>query len=374
MYNSIKLKMVKIVKSRLSVLFFFLALISLASCEHSEHAAHQTGVLPITNPVKMDTILFEEYVCQIHSYQHIELRALEKGYLQEILVDEGQRVAEGKLLFQIQPTIYKAEVDKCQAEVSFAEIEYQNTKALADSNIVSVSELALAQARLEKARAELQLAETHLEFTRVRAPFNGIIGKFEDVRLGSLLDEGELLTKLSDNSKMWVYFNVPEATYLDYMNNEQRGINQEVKLRLANGKIFPQVGIIETIESDFNNTTGNIAFRATFSNPSGLLRHGQTGTILWPKEITNKIVIPQKATFEVLDKKFVYVVDEEGVIESKEIKVANELDHIYLLDSGLSENERILIDGLRKVRSGNHIAYEFVEPEVVFSQLKLHAE
>ena len=137
------------------------------------------------------------------------MKALEKGYLQNVYVDEGKMVRKGQLLFQIMPLIYQAEMKKAQAEVEFVEIEYINTKKLADSNIVSSSELALAKAHLDKAKAELSLAQVHLGFTQINAPFDGIVGRFH-VRLGSLIEEGELLTTLSDNSKMWVYFNVPE--------------------------------------------------------------------------------------------------------------------------------------------------------------------
>lgn len=345
-----------------------------ASCHHPEQAHHEVGILPVTNPMFIDTTLFDEFVCQIHSYQRIELRALEKGYLQQVLVDEGELVRAGQHLFQIQPTIYEAELLKAQAELEAAQIEFQNTRALAENQIVSQSELALAQARVAQAKAELQLANVHLGFTRIMAPFNGIIGKFEDVRLGSLLDEGELLTTLTDNSKMWVYFNVPEARYLDYAQAPQSGDREEVFLRLANGRQFNQPGIIETIESDFNNTTGNIAFRATFQNPQRLLRHGQTGTILWPFKTGRVLAIPQKATFEILDKKFVFVVEDDGIIRSREIAVGRELDHIYLIQSGLNQKDRILIDGLRKVQSGDHIEFEFEDPSSVFEHLELHAE
>lgn len=344
------------------------------SCQHEEHKTHHIGVLPVTTPMTQDTTTYQEFVCQIHSFQHIELRAMEKGYLEKTLVDEGEFVTQGQLLFQIQPTIYEAEAKMAEAEVDFATIEYENTKALADSNIVSSSELALAKATLEKAKAELSLSKAHLKFTEVRAPFRGIVGKFEDVRLGSLLDEGELLTTLSDNSKVWVYFNVPESQYLDYASRPVNEKSQMVKLRLANQKIFEIDGVIETIESDFNKNTGNIAFRATFDNPKGLLRHGQTGTILWPKELTGHLAIPQKATFEVLDKKFVFVVDSVGKVHSREVKIAQELDHIYLLENGLANTDRILLDGLRKVRNGDQIEFEFVKPKSVFAQLQLHAE
>lgn len=343
------------------------------SCKKNEHQDHTKAIFKVTSPLQKDTIIHSEYVCQIHAFQHIELRVIEKGYLQKVLVDEGQHVKKGQLLFQIQPTIYAAEVKKAESEVQFAAVEYSNIKALSDKDIVSKSELALAKAKLEKAKAELQLATAHLGFTEIRAPFDGIVGKFENVRLGSLLDEGELLTTLSDNSKMWVYFNIPESVYLNY-KMAKKDSNEHVHLRLANNAIYNREGVIETIVSDFNNRTGNIAFRATFPNPSGLLRHGQTGIILWPKDLHDVLMIPQKATFEILEKKFVYMVDSSGLIHSREIQVEDELNHIYLTKNGLAPDDRILLEGLRKVQNGQKIAYRFIQPEQVFANLQLHAE
>ncbi len=345
----------------------------LTSCNHQEHQEHPMATFKVTQPIQKDTIINQEYVSQIHAHQHIELRALEKGYLQKIFVDEGQLVKKGQLLFQIQPNIYQAEAQKAQSEVEFAEVEYQNALALAEKNIISQSEVVLAKAKLSQAKAELSLAQTHLGFTEIRAPFDGIVGKFEDVRLGSLLDEGELLTTLSDNSKMWVYFNVPEAEYLDYAMREKEE-NEHVHLRLANNRLFTEEGIIETIESDFNNRTGNIAFRATFSNPKRLLRHGQTGSILWPKGFNQVTMIPQKATFEILEKKYVYVVNDDGWVKSREIKIEDEINHIYLISGGLKPAEKFLLEGIRKVKNGDKIQFELIAPEKVFSNLELHAE
>lgn len=321
----------------------------------------------------MDTSITEDYVCQIRSIRHIELRAQEKGYLQKIFVDEGQFVRKGQLLFQIMPTLYEAELQKAEAEVNFAQIEYQNTKSLADSNVVAPNELAMAKAKLDKARAELALAQVHLGFTKIRAPFDGIIDRLE-VRLGSLVDEGELLTNLSDNSKMWVYFNVPEAEYLDYRAKVKQDSVITVKLLMANNKLFDYPGIVETIEADFNNETGNIAFRATFPNPDGLLRHGQTGSIKMAVPMENTLIMPQKATFEILEKKYVFVVDEKNVVRSREITIGAEMEDLYAVTAGLADDEKILLEGLRKVRDNDKITYEYKDPKSVISSLKVYAE
>lgn len=353
--------------------FLLLLLVLFSSCTYHEDKHEEVLELHVTSPKLMDTKTTQEYVCQIHASKHIELRGLERGYLQKIFVDEGQLVKTGQLMFKILPNIYEADLLKAKAEASLAEIEYLNTKALADSNVVSKNELALAKANLDKANAEVSLAATHLGFTNVNAPFSGIMDHLL-VREGSLIDEGELLTTLSDNSEMWVYFNVPEAVYLDYMTKSEKDRPKNVYLKMANGEIFDQPGIIEVIEGEFNNETGTIQFRANFPNPKGILRHGQTGTIMIDIPYKNALIIPQKATFEVLDKKYVFVVNKENKLEQKNIKIAQELPHIYIIQDGLEETDKILLDGLRKVINGDEIKVDFKKPEDVLSNLDLYAE
>jgi membrane fusion protein, multidrug efflux system len=357
----------------ISILMCIVVLLS-TSCRHDEHEKHEDTKFIVTSPVRKDTIVYHEYVCQISSIQHIEIRALERGYLQNIYVDEGQAVKKGQLMFQIMPMLYEAEMQKAKAEVNFTEIEFLNTKNLADSNIVSPNELALATARLNKAKAELSLAQAHLDFTKIYAPFNGIMDRFH-VRLGSLLDEGELLTTLSDNSKMWVYFNVPESEYLDYVTRVKTEKPQHLILQMANGQSFDQKGILETIEADFNNETGNIAFRAVFSNPEGILRHGETGNILMPTALNGALLIPQQATFEILDKKYVFVIGNDNVVRSREITTGIEIPHLYVVTDGLHENDKILVEGLRKVRNNQKIEFDFHKQENILADLRsLHAE
>lgn len=359
---------------RISIITCLAALMLTSGCRQEEGQKEEQSTFMVTSPMRIDTTIYNEYVCQIHSHQRIEIRALEKGYLEKIFVDEGQAVKKGQLMFQIKPTIYQAELQKAQAEVNYAQIEYENTKTLAGNKIVSPNELALAQARLDKAKAELSLAQTHLNFTEIRAPFDGLMDHLE-VRLGSLVDEGELLTSLSDNSKMWVYFNVPESEYLDYAPKAKSEEMKVVKLRMANHNEFNYPGKVETIEADFNNETGNIEFRATFPNPQGLLRHGETGDILMPVKLNKALIIPQKATFEILDKKFVFVVDKNNVVKSREIQVGLEIPHIYVLNGGIQDDEKILVEGLRKVKNNEKILWKFEDPRQVFTDLKnLHAE
>lgn len=359
---------------RIPVLLSLCAVLYMTGCStNAEEKKEEAVNYLVTSPLQKDTTITKDYVCQIHAIRHIELRAQQRGYIQTIYVDEGQRISQGQLMFQIMPKLYEAELHKAQAEAKFAAIEYQNTKKLADSKIVAPNELAMSDAKLDKAKAEVDLAETHLGFTRIRAPFSGMMDHFQ-VRQGSLVDEGALLTTLSDNSKMWVYFNVPEAEYLDLKTRTAANGMLNVTLMMANNKLFPYPGVVQTIEADFNNETGNIAFRATFPNPKGLLRHGETGNVRMTLPLTNALIIPQKATFEVLEKRYVYIVDKDNIIRSREITIAAEMPHIFAVQAGLKKDDRILLEGLRQVRENEKIRTKFVQPTAVLAHLGLYAE
>jgi membrane fusion protein (multidrug efflux system) len=294
--------------------------------------------------------------------------------LESIPVKEGQAVKQGELLFEILPTLYQARLDSDVAEADLAQIEFNNTQKLNQQNIVSEQEVALARAKLAKAQAKVKLAQAELNFAKIKAPFDGIIDRLHQQQ-GSLISEGDVLTTLSDNTVMWVYFNVPEARYLEYKSGlEHEDKTLQVELKLADHSKFPQPGVIGAIEADFNNETGNIAFRADFPNPDALLRHGQTGTVLINRLLPQAIVIPQRAKFEILAKQYVFVVGDDNVVQQREIEIQHELDDIFVIQKGLRAEDKIVLEGVRQVRDGDRVDYEFKDPQDVLSNLKNHAE
>ncbi|MGE0790860.1 MAG: efflux RND transporter periplasmic adaptor subunit [Sandaracinaceae bacterium] len=353
-----------------------------AQDEEHEHEEHHRIV--VTSPAVRDVPTTQGFVCQVHSRRHIEVRALEEGYLEQVPVQEGQRVHQGQLLFRILPVLYRARLDAHRAELSHAEIRLQNTRQLAESNVVSQQELALVTAERDRVRAEMGLAQAEYRFTNVVAPFDGIIDR-QYIQQGSLVEEGDMLTTMSDNDVMWVYFNVPEADYLRYKalpdssdpEHPQllRFEGATIQLRLANAALFDQnAGDTVTIESTFDNTTGNVQFRADFPNPNGLLRHGQTGTVLINNTMHDALVIPQRAVFDILDKQYVYVVGEDGIAHQREITIAHEANDIFVIASGLERDDHFILDGVRQVHDGQHLTTEWVPPEQALSNLQHHAE
>jgi len=373
--------------SRISALILALTSLALPACQgtHAEEHSHQKHhPIVVTSPLAKDVIITQPYVCQIHSRRHIEVKALEEGYLEAITVKEGQAVKEGDVLFRVIPALYKAKWDAEVAEAEFARVEYEQTKKLAtgDRPVVSQTEVTLYQAKLAKAQAKAKLAEVEFGFTEVKAQFDGIIDRLHQQQ-GSLVGKGDLLTTLSDNQVMWVYFNVPEARYFEFNNGRGKStgdsrlelVDSRIELRLADGNKFKHSpGNAVTVEGKFNNETGNIAFRADFPNPDGLLRHGQTGTVLIHRAMKNAVVIPQRATFEVLDKQYVWVVGEDHVVRQRPITVQHELEDIYVVQSGIDVKDKIILDGVRQVRDGDKVEYEFRQPEEALAHQKYHAE
>jgi membrane fusion protein (multidrug efflux system) len=277
-------------------------------------------------------------------------------------------------MFKIYPVLYKAKLDTEVAEAQQAQIEYDNSKSLFEKKIVSNQELLLVQAKLNKAKAQLEMAKAELSFTDIRAPFAGIVDR-QQKQQGSLIEEGEILSTLSDNDVMWVYFNVHERAYLDYKERLAKGDNElQVELKLANGNLFPQHGKIGAIEAEFNNETGNIAFRADFPNPDSLLRHGQTGTILIHRPLKGALVIPQRAKFEILAQQYVFVVGDDGIVHQRDITVQSVMDDIFVIKDGLTEGDKIVLEGVREVRDGEKVDFEYKDPVEVLSQLKNKAE
>jgi membrane fusion protein (multidrug efflux system) len=350
-------------------------LLSLPACNmHKEEHHHEAHKIVATSPQSRNVTLTQQYVCQIHSQRHIKVRALERGYLEAIMLKEGQTVKEGDLMFKVIPVLYQARLDAELAENNLAQLEYKYTKKLFEDKVVSQNEVALNMAKVKKTEAKVMQAQAELNFASIKAPFDGIVDRLRHQQ-GSLVEEGEDLTTLSDNSQMWVYFNVREARYLEYMTElRQHKDELHIELVLADGSKFPQTGKINAIEADFNNETGTVPFRADFPNPDRLLRHGQTGNVLISRVVKDAIVIPQRAIFEVLDKRYVYVIDEEDVAHQREIVVQNELEDIFVIKTGVSVDDKIVLEGIRQIRDGDKVEYEDRQAEQVVADLKQHAE
>jgi len=339
---------------RIVVLLSFIALVSFTGCHSKQVQKSEAGKFPVTTPLVKDTSFIKEYVAEIQSIQNIEIRAKVKGYIESIRVDEGQLVKAGQVLFTIRPKEYEAELIKAKAGLKTAELELQNVKKLTAKNIVSQTELDAAEAKLEEAKADVGLAELYVSYTQVKAPFTGTIDRLK-FKVGSLIDEGTLLTTLSDNKEVHAYFNLSESEYLDYQSQTLDKGKNLASLILANNQLHSYPGVVEAIAGEFDKNTGSIAFRAKFPNPDLLLKQGETGKVQLRTYLKNALIIPQKSTFELQDRIYVYVVDKNNVVQARNISIRQKITNLYVIESGLSESDTFLLEGVQNVKEDEKI-------------------
>ena len=344
------------------------------SAVNAEDQINQPDKFPVTNPVVMDTAYTVDYIADIQALQYVELRAKVGGYLNAIHIDEGQKVKKGDLLFSISRQGYESELLRAQAslksaiaEAKVAEVELENVRALVENDVVSETELRLAQsklevlqAKIEEARSNESSARLNLQFTQLYAPFDGIIGRIPN-KVGSLVEEGTSLTSISDHSQVYAYFNVSEREYLNLIHSMDQDKGQNVSLVMLNNQLYPYPGKIGSIDSRIDKETGNIAFRALFANPDHLLRHGATGKVRLRKEVKQALIIPQKSAFTVQDRMYVFALNDENVVERRIVVPRLSLPHVYVLESGLSTTDRVIYEGIQHVREGEEVAFKLVD-------------
>ncbi|WP_225616278.1 efflux RND transporter periplasmic adaptor subunit [Methylomonas albis] len=247
-----------------------------------------------------------------------------------------------------------------QANLKAAEVEVINVSRLLEKNIVAEGELAIVKAKVEALKANVDEAAANkeqvalnLSFAQIKAPFSGFVNRIPN-KVGSLIADGDMLTSISDNQEVFAYFNLSEIDYLNYVSANDKQTDS-VSLKLANHVLYPHAGKIEMIESEFDHSTGNIAFRARFANPERLLKHGSNGKIIVNKPLKQALFVPQKSTFEVQDKLYVYVVNTDGVLEQRNIVPKMRFPDFYVIESGLSEHDSIVYEGVESMKDGDKI-------------------
>jgi RND family efflux transporter MFP subunit len=367
---------------------FVSALLSGCGNRTEEKTVVEKPALPIFEISRQSTTLQREYAGNIEAVRNVEIRARVSGFLDKIHVDEGRQVKKGQLLFQINQAEYQAELAKAKAnlksamaEAKTAEVELGRVRLLVDKKVISASELELSKSKLDAAKAAIEEAQSaqdnaslRLAHASVRAPFDGVINRIPS-KMGSLIEEGALLTTVSDIREVYAYFHVSEKEYLEYIKkgkNSQSG--QEVTMLLADDSPYGQSGKIETMESVFDDGSGTIAFRARFPNPDKVLKHGATGKIRLRNEVDNAILVPQKAVFEIQDKNYVYVVDASNKVKTRSFVPQGRLAQFYLVKSGLEPGEKVVYEGIQNIRDGMQIVPQALSAESLLTLNSAKAE
>ncbi len=366
------------------LLYSILTFVILSSCGKSKKEISKPETYPVTEVISLDTIGYNDYVAEIHAKQNVEIRARVSGYLEKTYIDEGKYVKKGQLLFTISSGEYQEELAKAKAiyrsalaDANAAEIEVSNIKQLVEKNIVSKTELAMARNKLESANAKVEETFAHktsvahkLSYTAIKAPFNGVINRIPQ-KIGSLVAEGTLLTSISEDDQVFAYFDVSEKEYLNYANSLKNDSvsTKTVSLILATGKEHSNKGKIETIEGEIEQSTGNIAFRARFNNPDKILKHGASGKIRLEKKYSKVVVVPQKSTFDLQERLYVYVVDKNNKVASRNIVSKNRLSHLFIVEKGLKPGDKIIYEGIQNLRDGNTIIPQLIPFKTILKEL-----
>lgn len=362
---------------RITSIFLLFATMILSSCQDGEKNSSSTGeTLYETLEVSLSNrTLTTGYSATISGVQTVEVRPQVSGMIVDILIEEGESVSKDQVLFIIDQTPYKAayqiavaNVKSAEAALSTAQLVLESNQKLFEQDVVSEFDLMTArnnlteaQARLALCQAEVENASNNLSYTEVRSPVNGVASMIP-YRVGALVNSNisQPLVTVSDVSKVYAYFSMAENQMLDMimqygsLNNAIRQM-PEVDLIMSNGDRYMHTGKINAISGTISESTGAVSIRAVFNNRNKLLRNGGSGTIVIPTTVSNCIVIPQTATFELQDRIFVYkVVD--GKASSAEIHVAPQNNGVeYIVESGLKVGDIIVAAGAGLLKEGTPI-------------------
>lgn len=352
-----------------------------ASCRRENNntpPAPQVGYYSVMTLLPESVTVHQDFPAIIEGQQVIEIRPMISGYIQEIYVNEGDHVNKGQLLFRIRNPMFgqqvitaKASINRAVAEVNSSKMEIEKVRPLVEKQIVSEYRMKSAELQLEtseaalsQARAELANAEANLSYTMIRSPEEGTIGMLP-FKTGALVSSNmtEPLTTLSDISNVFAYFSWNEKQLLDFLSHSPgNSIDEKVKnippatLILANSKEYTEKGVVEMASGLISTETGAATFKAVFPNREGLIRSGASATVRIPEVLDSIFLVPQRATYELQDRRFVYLVNDDNKVSAVSFtSVPSDDGKYFLATSGLREGDRIVIEGINSLREGAEI-------------------
>lgn len=348
----------------------FLLLFIATSCGNDQASNNATAnqpralALPVVQVPTKTVTTYANYPTSIEGVVNSEVRAKISGYITEVLVDEGQKVRKGQTLFKLETQSMNQDAAAAKANVNAAQVEVDKLVPLVEKNIISPVQLETVKAKLQQAKSSYNSIASNISYGTITSPVDGYVGEIR-FRKGSLVSPTNQmpLTTVADIRKVFAYFSMNESAYLNFIQNakgdtkeDKIGNLPEVTLILANGSEYQEKGKIETINAQVNKQTGTIQFRALFDNPNGILNNGNSGTIKVPSVYENVLVVPQMATFENQNSRFVYTLKTDSsnatIAVSKAIKITGKSNNLYIVESGLKEGETIIAKGVGKLRDG----------------------
>ena len=354
--------------SKLIMISLAASLMFISCSKKEDQTTQELKEFPVLTINQKDTLISNSYVTDIQAAKNIEIRSRMTGLIQGIYVNEGQAVRQGQTLFKINDAELQMELKKANAtlqqanaEIRIAEIEVKQLQSLHDKQFVATNELDLAKAKLAAAKAkkayvdaEKQAISQRIGFTTIRAPFDGVIDVIP-FKEGSLITDGDLLTTLSKLDQIYAYFSIPENRYFELLAQDKLGKHHKIELVLPNGHKYKYNGSLKTAESEIDPTTGSIRYKVSFPNPDRLIKHGASGKLEISNYKNEAIIIPQKSTFSIQDKTYVFVVDKQNKVKMKNIGISETLRDSYIVESGLAKGDVIIYEGTQAVKDGETI-------------------
>jgi len=361
----------------------------ITSCGIFDSPPDKDQVKMISLPVyKVDTgtaFITKEFLGTIEGKVNVEIRPQVEGLLDQIYVDEGDFVHKGQDLFKVNPQSYRELLNNAQAnenvekaKLENARIELERIRPLVENEVISPvrlkkteSDYDIAKASLSQAQAAVASAKINMNFTTIKAPVSGYIGRIPK-RIGNLVSskDKEPITVLTDVHEVYVYFSMSESDFLHFSKAKKEEARQQlngtdtshlssfkpsVTLTLADGTSYPYQGVVDAVAGQVNRSTGAISLRATFPNDENILRAGNTGTLNMTETKRGEILIPQEATLTLQDKTFVMKLDTSGKTVRQLITIGGTAGNQYIISSGLKRGDVVITEGFDKISEGMKI-------------------
>jgi len=349
----------------ISYLGVILTLAVFSSCGRNSQVQQQPAAMPLpVVEVPSKTVTgYTYYPVSIEGTISSAVRAKVAGYIKSVLVDEGQAVRKGQVLFRIETQSLSGDAAAAKANVNAAQVEVDKLKPLVEKGIISAVQLETAKARLAQAQASYNSITANIGYAAIKSPVDGYVGAIP-FREGTLVSPADPapLTTVSAIDNVYAFFAMNEKDYLNFITNTSgKSLTEKIKnfppveLQLVNGDIYPQKGRIETVTGQVDPSTGTVSFRAVFPNPSRLLANGNSGKIRIPKTYENAIVVPEASTFEQQGHVYVFQVQGDTLAVSKPIEVKDRVENLVVVSSGLEAGDKIIVEGVGKVRNNTPV-------------------
>ena len=342
----------------------------MTACNNANsNKAEKNKEVPVLKITQKDTMISNNYVADIQAKKNIEIRTRIAGIIEHIYVNEGQFVKKGQRLFktndaELQMDLNKAtaSLKQAEADIKIAEIEVSQLQSLYNKDFIASNELDLAKAKLSSARAKKAYVEAErnaisqkISFTNIVAPFDGVIDVIP-FKEGSLVENGALLTTLSQLDEVYAYFSIPENLYFELTSNGELGNHQKIELVLPNNIQYDFSGTLKTAEGEIDPETGSIRYKVLFPNPERLIKHGTSGKLVISKSKNGALIIPQKATFSIQDKVYVFVMGADNKVKMTNISIDETLADTYIVSGGIKAGDVIVTEGTQSLRDGDVVS------------------